>query len=222
MANDYTIKPGDRVLTCCDERVGFVVRTGFFKKDNAPYPVENTWLIAGKAYDEVSAKAYESFESLVNAGNKYLAYTENKEDRSYLTKAESTYQGFAEGYIEAVDEAMATVGHKVTGNTIFNYLSEEFEGGFNYRDRGYKGDFLVRKNQIYSFFDSVWICYLLTKYDCYDDMVFDELRYMFVIYKNGGFDKYLYMPELDKAHIDAHIKVINDFFKQTSELTLLP
>ncbi len=208
MSNDLTIKPGDQVLTCCNERAGNVIRTGFFKRKNAPYPVEKTWLVNRKAYDEITINVY---DKSVSEDNMYLEFIKNKNYKGYIAKAESTYSGFVEWYIEDVDRIMKNVTHTVTSDMILNYLSEEFEGGFNYRDCGYEGDFLTRKNQIYNFFDSVWLCYLLAKYNCMDDIVLDAFQYMLVIYQNGGFDNYLYNHKLDKACIDEHIDFIQNY-----------
>lgn len=213
MANDFAIKPGDRILTCCDERAGIVLRTGFFKRSNAPFPVEKTWLITRKAYDEININPSDNLTSILNKDNMYLDFINNKVHKGYIAKAESTYRGFVEWYIEDVDRVMSNATHKVTATTILNYLSEEFEGGFNYRDCGYEGDFLSRYNQIYNFFDAVWLCYVLSKYDCIDTLVVDAFRYMLIIYQNGDFDEYLYNLELDKVHIDEHIKFIEKHLK---------
>lgn len=210
MSNDLSIKPGDKVLTCCDERAGNVLRTGFFKKTNAPYPVEKTWLITRKANDEIFINVC---DNSVDVDNTYLEFINNKTHKGYIAKAESTYNGFTERYIEDVDRVMKNNSHTVSSDMILNYLSEEFEGGFNYRDCGYEGDFLTRKNQIYNFFDSVWLCYLLAKYDCMDKMVLDAFQYMLVLYQNGDFDDYLYNYELDKEHIDEHIDFIKKHIK---------
>ncbi len=212
ISNDLTVKVGDRVLACGDERAGNVVRTGFYKKVDAPYPVEKTWLIEQKANAWISPNNYFDFAKYVDNDNAYYKYiSELAENKNYIAKAKETYRSFHIIYFDDVDRRMIKDENgKIPGNHILDYLDEEWGVPHNRRWAD-EGTFLMRKNQLYTFFDSVWLSYLLAKNDYIEDGIIDVYKYMLPIYKHGDFDKYLFNVERDKKLLNEHIEFINNF-----------
>lgn len=212
ISNDYSIKIGDKVLPFGNEKIGNVVKTGFYKKSNAPYPIEKTWLISRKAYAEIDASRYNDFNKYVDSTNKYYNWLQKQNRyKNYIAKALDTYEMFSWGYIDHVhDYMMPNEDGKYDGKNILNFLTYEFEECCYY-DNDYQGEFLMRYNQLYTFFDSVWMSYLLAKNDYVREGTIEVYKYMLCIYNNGGFDKYLLDVEYDKKCLNEHITFINDY-----------
>ncbi len=211
ISNDYSIKVGDKVLPFGNEKSGNVIKTGFYKKINAPYPVEKTWLISRKAYKEIDASKYKDFNKYVKDDNDYFKFLNKREEnKGYIANSLDTYEMYSWDYIEYIEKFMRpNENGKLNGESILDFLEEEFEGGYYYS--GYKGKFLNRYNQLYSFFDSVWMNYLLIKNDHVEDGIIDIYKYMLCIYNNGGFDKYLLDINYDKKCLEEHIAFINNY-----------
>ena len=206
MSYDHTIKPGDKVLVWQDWLyVGNVIRTGFFKCSDAPYPVEKTWLIEKKVYPRVDYMQYQEAAEVIKEDNLYKdkALNSDNDHRQFLAGAEEQYQWLVDsntGHIERrkpdTDDPVK-IGQYIIGETEYN-LDEEW----------------CESNQINVFFRTLWICSMLAKYGHYNKFHFDKYLCLSLIYKHGDFDAFLLDAEYDKPNIERDIKVIEDFLNR--------
>lgn len=206
MSYDYTIKPGDQVLVWQDWLyVGNVIRTGFFKRNEAPYPVEKTWLIEKRAYPRVDYMQYQEAAEVIKEDNLYKdkALNSDNDYRQFLAVADEQYQWLADFNTRHIESRKpdaddpVTIGQYIIGETEYN-LDEEW----------------CESNQINVFFRTLWICSMLAKYGHYNKFHFDKYLCLSLIYKHGDFDSFLLDAEYDKPNIERDIKVIEDFLNR--------
>lgn len=206
MSYDYTIKPGDKVLVWQDWLyVGNVIRTGFFKRDEAPYPVEKTWLIEKKVYPRVDYMQYPEAGRVITEDNLYKdkALNSDNDYRQFLAIADEQYQWLVDANTDHIErrkpnaDDSAKIGRYIIGETEWN-LDEEW----------------CECNQLNVFYRTLWLCSLLSKYGYYDKFQFDKYLCLSLIYKNGDFDDFLLEAEYDKPNIERDIKIIDDFLNQ--------
>lgn len=203
MSYDYTIKPGDKVLVWQDWLyVGNVIRTGFFKRDDAPYPVEKTWLIEKSVHPRVDYMQYPEAAEVIKEDNLYKdkALNSDNDHRQFLAGAEEQYQwlvDFNTRHIESRKpdtEDPVKIGQYIIGETEYN-LDEEW----------------CESNQINVFFRTLWICSMLAKCGHYNKFHFDKYLCLSLIYKHGDFDAFLLDAEYDKPNIERDIAIVDAY-----------
>jgi len=214
MSYDHSIRPGDRVLVWKDWLyVGNVIRTGFFKRNNAPYPVEKTWLIEKKVYPRVDFLHYPESKDVIRADNLYKdkALNSDNDYRQFLAVADEQYQWlydynteflesrspelteFLEGRISASTDP-DDIGKYIVGQTEW-----ELDGGW------------FESNQIDVFYKTLWICILLARVGSYNKFYFDKFLCLSLVYKHGDFDKFMLDPEYDKANIERDVQIVDAY-----------
>ena len=203
MSYDYTIKPGDQVLVWQDWLyVGNVIRTGFCKRDEAPYPVEKTWLIEKKVFPSVDYMQYPEAAEVIKEDNLYKdkALNSDNDHRQFLAGAEEQYQwlvDFNTRHIESRKpdtEDSVKIGQYIIGETEYN-LDEEW----------------CESNQINVFFRTLWICSMLAKCGHYNKFHFDKYLCLSLVYKHGDFDAFLLDAEYDKPNIERDIAIVDAY-----------
>lgn len=208
MSYDYTIKPGDKVLVWQDWLyVGNVIRTGFFKRDEAPYPVEKTWLIEKKVFPRVDYMQYPETAGTICEDNLYKdkALNSDNDYRQFLAVADEQYQwlvDFNTGHIESRKPDTSDpeeIGRYIVGETEWN-LNEEW----------------CESNQINVFYRTLWICSILSRYESYNKFYFDKYLCLSLVYKNGDFDAFLLDPQYDKPSIERDIDIVDSYLSRLS------
>ena len=205
MSYDYTIKPGDKVLVWQDWLyVGNVIRTGFFKRDEAPYPVEKTWLIEKKVYPRVDYMQYPEAGRVITEDNLYKdkALNSDNDYRQFLAIADEQYQWLVDFNTDHIESRKPSgdaekVGRYIIGETEWN-LDEEW----------------CESNQVNVFYRTLWLCSLLSKYGYYDKFCFDKYLCLSLIYKHKDFDAFLLDVKFDKPNIERDIKAVDAFLRQ--------
>lgn len=206
MSYDYTVKPGDKVLVWQDWLyVGNVIRTGFFKHNEAPYPVEKTWLIEKRVYPRVDYMQYQEAAEVIKEDNLYKdkALNSDNDHRQFLADAEEQYQWLADFNTRHIEsrkpdtEDPVKIGQYIIGETEYN-LDEEW----------------CESNQINVFFRTLWICSMLAKYGHYNKFHFDKYQCLSLIYKHGDFDAFLLDPQYDKPNIERDIEVVDSYLSR--------
>ena len=206
MSYDYTIKPGDQVLVWQDWLyVGNVIRTGFFKRAEAPYPVEKTWLIESKVYPRVDFMQYPDSMDVIKDDNLYKdkALNSDNDYKQYLSTAEEQYQWIVDYNADHLNsrkpdtEDNDKIGRYIVGETEWN-LDEEW----------------CESNQINVFYRTLCLCSLLVQYGHYNKFYFDKYLCLALVYKHGDFDRFLLDPQYDKANIERDIKLIDEFLRK--------
>lgn len=206
MSYDYTIKPGDQVLVWQDWLyVGNVIRTGFFKRDEVPCPVEKTRLIECKVYPRVDFLQYSDAAEIITGNNLYKdkALNSDNDYRQFLAAAEEQYQWLVDFNTRHIEsrrpdtEDPIKIGKYIIGETEYN-LDEEW----------------CESNQLNVFFRTLWICSMLSKYGYYSKFHFDKYLCLSLIYKHGDFDAFLLDPKYDKPNIERDIKIVDAFLSE--------
>lgn len=201
MSYDYSIKPGDKVLVWQDWLyVGNVIRTGFYKKENAPYPIDKTFLIEKRVFDRIDFMQYaDSF--IINAENLYKNKFLNSENdyRQFVAKVTYCYQWFVDDRNETVKSRNLN-----TPEAIINYTKYELDWEW------------CESNQMDVFYRTLWLCSQLVNYNYYEKFLFDKYKCLSLIYKHGDFDDYLLSNE-DKLNIERDIRIIDCFINEKAE-----
>lgn len=206
MSYDYNIKPGDQVLVWQDWLyVGNVVRVGFFSCNDAPYPVEKTWLIEGRVHPRIDFLQYKDASKAIKDNNLYKGKELNSDNdyRQFLAVAEEQYQWLVDSNTKHIEsrkpstEDSIKIGQYIIGETEYN-LDEEW----------------CESNQINVFFRTLWICTMLAKYGYYSKFHFDKYLCLSLIYKHGDFDAFLIDPEFDKPNIERDVRLVDDFLSK--------
>lgn len=206
MSYDYTVKPGDKVLVWQDWLyVGNVIRTGFFKRNEAPYPVEKTWLIEKRVYPRVDYMQYLEAADVIKEDNLYKdkALNSDNDYRQFLATADEQYQWLVDINTDHIESRKPDtndpeeIGRYIVGETEWN-LDEEW----------------CESNQINVFFRTLWICSMLAKYGHYNKFHFDKYLCLSLIYKHGDFDAFLLDPQYDKPNIERDIKVVDSYLSR--------
>lgn len=209
MSYDYTIKPGDKVLVWQDWLyVGNVIRTGFFKRSDAPYPVEKTWLIEKKVYPRVDYMQYLEAAQVIQEDNQYKdkALNSDNDYRQFLATADEQYQWLVDFNTRHIESRKpdtkdpVKIGQYIIGETEYNLDEEWFES-----------------NQINVFFRTLWICSMLAKYGHYNKFHFDKYLCLSLVYKHGDFDAFLLDPQYDKPNIERDIKVVDSYLSRLAQ-----
>ena len=203
MSYDDSIKPGDKVLVWQDWLyVGNVIRTGFFKKSNAPYPVEKTWLIQKKVYPRVDYTAYPDAGKYIAAGNLYKdkALNSQNDHRQFLAVADMRYRSLAEENTDFLEGRKGNVSdpQKMAAHIVGQ---TEYELDWDW----------CESNQIEVFYRTLWICSYMAKYSCYHPFYFDKYACLSLVYRQGGFDPFLLAPLYDKAEIEKDMALVDSY-----------
>lgn len=203
MSYDDSIKPGDKVLVWQDWLyVGNVIRTGFFKKSNAPYPVEKTWLIQKKVHPRVDYTAYPDAGKAIAAGNLYKdkALNSQNDHRQFLAAADMRYRSLAE---ENTDFLEGRKGNVSDPQKMTAYIVGETE---------YELDWdWCESNQIEVFYRTLWICSYMARYNCFHKFYFDKYACLSLVYRHGDFDPFLLAPLYDKAEIEKDMALVDSY-----------
>ena len=206
MSYDYNIKPGDQVLVWRDWLyVGNVIRTGFFRRSDAPYPVEKTWLIEKQVYPRVDFMLYPEAKYLIKDDNLYKdkALNSDNDHRQFRAVADEQYQWLVDCNNEFLESRKPDIDTpEEMGKYIVGMTEWELDGGWD------------ESNQIDVFFKTLWICSLLAQCGSYNKFYFDKYRCISLVYKRGDLDAFLLVPEFDKPNIERDIKVVDDFLSQ--------
>jgi len=199
MSYDHSIKPGDKILVWKDWLyVGNVIRTGFFTKATAPYPVEKTWLIEKRVYDRVNFEKYPESKDIITKENlyrdKYLNSTNNH--RQFLAKADELYLD-----LKSYNTRFLT-GRKIfTRDGIVSMIEYELE------------EYWCESNQLDVFYRTLWACVYMLDNNCFDTFYFDRYLCLSLIYKNGDFDEFLLLPEVEKPIIDKDVAYVDAYIE---------
>lgn len=205
MSYDYSIKPGDKVLVWQDWLyVGNVIRTGFFKKSNAPYPTEKTWLIQQKVYDRIDFMKYDDSCIVIKEDNLYKDnYLNGKNHyKQYVARADGQYQWLKESNIEFLERRKPK---DLLPEEIIDYIMQETEEELT--------SYWPESNQIDLFYETLWICTYIAENGGYDKALFDRYICMSLIYKHGDFDEFLLAPKYDKPNIQRDIVFLDNYIK---------
>ena len=206
MSYDYTVKPGDQVLVWQDWLyVGNVIRTGFFKRDEAPYPIEKTWLIEKRVYPRVDYMQYPEAVEVIKEDNLYKdkALNSDNDYRQFLAVADEQYQWLVDINTDHIESRKPDtndpeeIGKYIVGETEWN-LDEEW----------------CESNQINVFYRTLWICSILSRYGSYNKFYFDKYLCLSLVYKHGGFDAFLLDPQYDKPNIERDIEVVDSYLSR--------
>lgn len=203
MSYDYSIKAGDKVLVWNDWLyVGNVIRTGFFKKNEAPYPVEKTWLIEKKVYPRVDFMLYPEVSNVIKADDLYKDKALNSDNnyRQFLAAADEQYQWFYDYNTKFIESRKTNSNNP---DDIGKYIVGESEWELEWE--------WSESNQIDVFFKTLWLCALLTKVGSYNKFYFDKYLCLSLVYKHGDFDEFFLDPELDKANIERDIQIVDAY-----------
>ena len=204
MSLDHSVRPGDKVLVWKDWLyVGNVIRTGFFTKSDAPYPVEKTWLIQQKVYPRIDFMKYDDASEVISETNMYKdrALNSNNDYKQYLAKVDYQYQWLSDMNTEHLQERASD---KITD--MKSYIIGETEYNLD-RER-------MESNQLDVFYRTLWICTYLAKHNCYDKLCFDTFLCLSLIYRHGDFDDYLLIPSVDKKNIDRDMKIAEEYIRR--------
>lgn len=206
MSYDYTVKPGDKVLVWQDWLyVGNVIRTGFFKRDEAPYPIEKTWLVEKRVYPRVDYMQYPEAADVIKEDNLYKdkALNSDNDYRQFLATADEQYQWLVDINTDHIESRKPDtndpeeIGRYIVGETEWN-LDEEW----------------CESNQINVFYRTLWICSILSRYGSYNKFHFDKYLCLSLVYKHGGFDAFLLDPQYDKPNIERDIEVVDSYLSR--------
>lgn len=206
MSYDYTVKPGDQVLVWQDWLyVGNVIRTGFFKRDEAPYPIEKTWLIEKRVHPRVDYMQYPEAADVIKEDNLYKdkALNSDNDYRQFLVTADEQYQWLVDINTDHIESRKPDtndpeeIGRYIVGETEWN-LDEEW----------------CESNQINVFYRTLWICSILSRYGSYNKFHFDKYLCLSLVYKHGGFDAFLLDPQYDKPNIERDIEVVDSYLSR--------
>ena len=197
------IKPGDKVLVWQDWLyVGNVTDVAFFKKTDAPYPVEKTWLIQKKVFDRIDFMKYNDSSLIITGTNLYKDNYLNSENdhKQYLAKVDYQYQWLAEEQNEYFDKRKNYSNHlNVSADDIIS--SSEYDLDWEW----------CESNQLDVFYRTLWICSYMAKNNCYDKFYFDKYLCLSLIYKHGDFDAFMLIPEIDKENINRDIRIVDEY-----------
>lgn len=205
MSYDHSIKPGDKVLLWRDWLyVGNVIRTGFFKKGNAPYPVEKTWFVEKKVYDRIDFMKYDDSSSIIKEDNLYKDNYLNAENhyKQYLAKTNIQYQWLKDDSIAFLERRKPNY---LSQEDMTDYIIQETEEELT----GYWPE----SNQIDVFYQTLWMCSYIAKNGGYDKRLFDTYICMSLIYKHGDFDNFILAPKYDKINIERDIIFLDNYIK---------
>lgn len=214
MSHDYSVKPGDRVLVWQDwHYVGNVIRTGFYKKENAPYPPEKTWFIQSKVYDRIDFMKYDDSRSVICEDNLYKDNYLNCENsyKQYVATVDYQYQWAAESLD---DEFEIKWGEYNPRNTNPENLTKFVISMYDEYLRGYWSE----SNQMDVFYDSLSMCSYIARYGGYDKYLFDRYICLSLIYKHGDFDEFLLAPKYDKPNIERDIAFLDDYISKRTNI----
>lgn len=205
MSYDYNIKPGDQVLVWRDWLyVGNVIRTGFFKRDDAPYPVEKTWLIEKQVFPRIDFLQYPEAPTLIKADNLYKdkALNSDNDHRQFLAASDEQYQwlvDFNNEFLESRKPKLDTP--EDLGKYIVGMTEWELDGGWD------------ESNQIDVFYKTLWICSLLAQCGSYNKFYFDKYLCLSLLYKHGDLDAYMLDAEYDKTNIERDVRIVDIFLE---------
>ena len=209
MSYDYTVKPGDKVLVWQDWLyVGNVIRTGFFKHNEAPYPVEKIWLIEKRVYPRVDYMQYPEVAEVIKKDNLYKdkALNSDNDYRQFLAIADEQYQWLVDANTDHIERRKPNtddpekMGQYIIGETEWN-LDEEW----------------CESNQLNVFYRTLWLCSLLAEYGYYNKFYFDKYLCLSLVYKHGDFDAFLLDPRYDKPNIERDIKVVDSYLSRLAQ-----
>lgn len=209
MSYDYTVKPGDKVLVWQDWLyVGNVIRTGFFKHNEAPYPVEKIWLIEKRVYPRVDYMQYPEAAEVIKKDNLYKdkALNSDNDYRQFLAIADEQYQWLVDANTDHIERRKPNtddpekMGQYIIGETEWN-LDEEW----------------CESNQLNVFYRTLWLCSLLAEYGYYNKFYFDKYLCLSLVYKHGDFDAFLLDPRYDKPNIERDIKVVDSYLNRLAQ-----
>jgi len=210
MSHDYSVKPGDKVLIWKDwNYVGNVIRTGYYTKSNAPYPLEKTWFIQSKVHDRIDFMKYDDSLLIIKEDNLYRDNYLNEENsyKQFVTNVDYQYQWEADSL---TDEFEIKWGKYNPRNTNSNDLTNFVISMYEEYCRGYWSE----SNQLDVFYDSLWMCSYIAKYGGYDKFLFDRYICLSLIYKHGDFDEFLLAPQFDKPNIEREIAFLDDYISK--------
>lgn len=203
MSLDYSIKPGDKVLVWKDWLyVGNVIRTGFYKKCDAPYPVEKTWLVQQRVYDRIDFMKYEDSRECIKDDNLYKDNYLNSENdyKQYVSKVDYEYQWLVENHTEHLENRKPS---EASPEKMVNYIVGETEYNLDWE--------WCESNQLDVFYRTLWICTYIAKYKGYHKLFFDKYKCLVQIYKHGDFDSYLLCLETDKVNINRDVTFLEEY-----------
>ncbi|MBR4295397.1 MAG: hypothetical protein IKT56_00990 [Clostridia bacterium] len=206
MSYDYSVKAGDKILVWKDWLyVGNVIRTGFFKKSEAPYPVEKTWFIQHKVYDRIDFMKYQNSKITITSDNLYKDNYLNTDNdyRQYVAKVDYQYRWLAEGNTDFLEKRKPK---EMNSDSMTDYIIQMTKEELT--------DYQAEYNQMDVFYESLWICSYIAKYNGYDKYLFDRYICMSLIYKHGDFDEFLLAPAYDKPNIDKEIRFLDDYISK--------
>lgn len=205
MSYDYNIKPGDQVLVWKDWLyVGNVIRTGFFKRCDAPYPVERTWLIEKQVFPRVDFMHYPESPNVIKNDNLYKdkALNSDNDYRQFRAVSDEQYQwlvGFNNEFLDSRKPDIDTPDE--LGKYIVGMTEWELDGDWD------------ESNQIDVFYKTLWICSLLAKCGSYNKFYFDKYLCLSLIYKNGDLDEFMIDAEYDRPNIERDIRIVDAFLE---------
>lgn len=211
MSYDYSIKPGDKVVIWEGFLyVGNVIRTGFFKKNDAPYPVEKTWLIEKKVYDRIDFMRYDDAEKYIKSDNLYKDNYLNPQNghRQFIARAEYCYNDIADHNDEFIEKSLKSS----LGNNLDESAEKEYYMNMLVTQLEYNLDWeWCESNQTDVFYRTLWVCSRLAVNGCFDKFWFDKYTCVSLIYNHGDFDQYLVCPEVEVPSIEKDMEKINRF-----------
>ena len=208
MSYDYSVKPGDRILLWKDwNYVGNVIRTGFYKRNNAPYPPEKTWFIQSKVYDRIDFMKYDDSCAVIQEDNLYKDNYLNEENsyKQFVAKVDYQYQWVADSNIDDLENEKwkpKQTDHDTMKNYTIGMCTDFFT------------QYWPETNQIDIFYTSLWMCSYIAKYGGYDKYLFDRYVCLSLIYKHGDFDDFLFAPKYDKLNIEREIAFLDDYISK--------
>lgn len=197
MSHDYSIKPGDKVLVWQDWLyVGNVIRTGFFTKNAAPYPVENTWFIEDRVYDRIDFMKYEDSLQIMDEDNWYKHnYLHRDNDyRQFVGKVDYLYEWLRKEQVDFLTERKAHSAESIISNITYELDWDWCES-----------------NQVEVFYRTLIACVYMLQHNCYDKFYFDKYKCLSLIYKHGEFDEFMLNMDRDKMEIDKDVQYVDAY-----------
>ena len=205
MSLDDSVKVGDKVLVWQDWLyVGNVIRTGLYKRSEAPYPVEKTWLIEKRVFDAIDFMRYPEADSVISKDNQYPDRRLNSDNghRQFVAKVDYLYQWLVnenDDYFETL-EKYSDKERPYTSTDVISQMEYSLDWEW------------CESNQLEVFYRFLWLCSFLARHGCMDKFSYDKYLCLSLIYKHGDFDQYMLCPTVDKPVIERDIRIIDNYF----------
>ena len=209
MSYDSSVKPGDKVLTWQDWLyVGNVIRTGYYTRKNAPFPVEKTWLIQQKVYDRIDFMQYEDSRVVIEENNLYQNRYLNAENdyRQFVAKVDYPYQLLADEYTDFFESRKPTTSDS---EKLAAYAVGEAEYELDWE--------WCESNQLDVFYRALCLCTYIAKNNGYHPFSFDKYLCLSLIYKHGDFDEFMLTLDKDKKSIERDVCFLDAYIRRRKQ-----